>query len=279
MDLQLRPRRAFAELARRLRAGEAPPLDEAALALAAELEPELDRAGALATLDDLARRAAGRVSGLPEGEPRVAALVAFLHDVEGFRGDPEDYDDPRNSFLDQVLARRRGIPIGLAVVYEAVARRLGLRLEGIGFPGHFLLRWRGGRDLLVDPFFGRLLDDRECAERLKRALGPEARFERDALRVATLAEILIRTLGNLKRSYVGSGDLVLAATCCDRILLLVPDLPGELRDRGLLYEKLDCPGAARADLERFLALAPEDPTADAVRRRLDAMRRAPATLH
>jgi len=280
--LQAPPGADFAALAAELASGRAAEgsLADAALLLAAELEPGLDAPAARAELARLGAEAARRAeAALP---PERLARVLHLLREEGFQGNSGDYDDPRNSFLDQVLRRRTGIPITLAVVLIEVGRRAGLALEGISFPRHFLVRaGPGPADAIVDPFELRVLDDAECQRRLELALGPEAVFERAELHPATLREILVRMLGNLKRAFVGRGDLVRAATCCDRILLLAPDHASELRDRGLLYEQLDCPGAACDDLERFLALAPEDPSAPAVRRRLGALRRAAAdaSLH
>jgi regulator of sirC expression with transglutaminase-like and TPR domain len=110
-------------------------------------------------------------------------------------------------------------------------------------------------------------------------MGPELPFDRDALPPAGVRDVLVRMLGNLKRSFVATREFVRAASCCDRLLLLVPDHPDELRDRGLLYEHLECYGAAARDLERFLALAPDDPGADTVRRRLERLQRPRAALH
>jgi regulator of sirC expression with transglutaminase-like and TPR domain len=264
------PSAAFEALARRLEREDPPSPGEAALVLAAEFDPRLHEERARARLDGLAREAAACVAPDAPAEERVESLIRFLHEEQGFRGNVERYEDPRNSYLHEVLVRRTGIPITLALVYLELGARSGLPLEGISFPGHFLVR-APGPDLLIDPFYGRVLDDDECTERLRRTLGPQARFDRSALRAARVDEILVRMLGNLKHVFVQRGELAVAVGCCTRILRLAPQAVGEWRDRGLLWEQLECFAAAREDLGRFLALAPRAPDAPAIAERLGAL--------
>jgi len=171
-----------------------------------------------------------------------------------------------------VLTRRRGIPITLAILYLEVARGLGWPLQGVSFPGHFLVKHPveaappgAPREVVLDPFSARVLDEAAYRSLFERALGPGIPFDRRWLRAATAREILARLLGNLKQIHVERGELEAALACCDRILFLFPDAPGELRDRGVVHHRLECFGPARADYERFLALVPNDPAADAVR--------------
>jgi regulator of sirC expression with transglutaminase-like and TPR domain len=253
-------------------------LAEAALWIAAEAYPELDVAHYLHELDALAASAAVELRGIDGDAPRVRHLVHFLSVAQRFRGNQDDYYDRRNSFLNEVLDRRTGIPITLALVYTEVARRFGLRLTGVGFPGHFLVKYAGPPELLIDPFFGRLLTPQECERRLQAVLGDEARLRPSHLTAAKPREILVRMLRNLKQIAVGARDLDAALSYTERILLVVPDLADEVRDRGLLYAELECYAAARADLERFLVLAPNDPSAAAVRDRLLSLAQA-TTLH
>ena len=182
-----------------------------------------------------------------------------------------------------MLDRRRGIPITLSLVYVEVARRVGLSARGLGFPGHFLARVQGEQDrpdLIVDPFHGRVLSQADCEALLQRFLGPDARLSPQLhLRPATPREVLVRLLGNLKHNYVRRRDFGRALACCERILLLVPAAPLELRDRGLIYEQLECYEAARADLKRFLALAPEDESVPAVKARIAALAGKAPRLH
>ncbi len=255
-------------------------LAEAALLIAAEEYPQLSVAAYLSRLDDLARDAAQLVGDADSTRARVQQLNRFLFVERGFAGNHDDYYDPRNSFLNDVIERRRGIPITLSVVFIAVATRLGLEARGVSFPGHFLTRIEGPETLLVDAFHGALLDEAGCRERLREVLGSDDGFEpRVHLRPATAREVLARMLSNLKQIHVRGSDFGRALGCCERILLLFPDAPVELRDRGLVYERLECFDAAVRDFQRFLALAPDDPSADAVRAKLVTLERKTPRLH
>jgi len=254
-------------------------LAEAALLIAAEAYPGLDITRYVKALDRLATEAEPTVRSAGAAIDRVRKLVEFLSIERRFRGNQDDYYDRRNSFLNEVPERRTGIPITLAVVYVEVARRLGLDVRGVSFPGHFLVKHPGASDLIIDPFFGQILSVRDCAQRLRAVLGEHAELEPDHLRAATPKEMLIRILRNLKQIYLQARELEPALACSERILLVEPDLAQELRDRGLLYEQLECFAAARADLERFLAMAPRDPSADVIRERLIDLGRHGATLH
>jgi regulator of sirC expression with transglutaminase-like and TPR domain len=254
------------------------PLAEAALWIAAEEYLALDVEAYLDRLDELAERARPRVAPFPSAE-RVVRFNHFLFRELGFAGNSDDYNDPRNSFLNEVLDRRVGIPITLALVYTEIGGRIGLPVVGVGFPGHFLVRWVGEQPALIDPFFfGKVVTRDECAERLRAAYGPEASMEERLLAPATPREILARMLRNLKVNYLARGDLSRALSAVDRTLIVTPDDPGELRDRGTLYFRLECFAAALADFERFLELAPRDPMAEGIRSRLPELRREAARL-
>jgi len=252
-------------------------LAEAALLIAAEAYPGLDVPRYIGMLDDLAAADGAATTG--DDATRVRGLLQFLAVRRGFRGNQEDYYDRRNSFLNEVLERRTGIPITLTLVYLEVARRLGLPLVGVGFPGHFLAKHAAVPELIVDPFFGQMLSRRDCEQRLRSVLGEDATLDPSHLRPSTPREILVRMLRNLKQIYLRARELESALGCSERILLVEPELASELRDRGLLYEQLECFAAARADLERFLAMAPDDPTAAVIRQRLIDLGRSGATLH
>jgi regulator of sirC expression with transglutaminase-like and TPR domain len=272
------PRDRFAELARLPHARI--DLARAALWIAAEEYPALDVGSYLARLDVLAAAAAPHLVESFGDAERAERLLRFLHHEHGFRGDQATYDDPRNSYLNQVLDRRTGIPITLSLVLVEVARRLELPLRGISFPGHFLVKLEGPPLRVLDPFFGRVLALSECRARLHAALGPDASFDPERhLAAATAREILVRMLTNLKHLYLRARDFGRTLACCERILLLTPDAPTELRDRGLVFEQLECFAAAAQDLERFLESAPDDETAPAVRDRLRLLRARPQRLH
>jgi len=276
--IELDPRERFSTA---VRAPEARiDLGECALLVAAEEYPDLDVEGYLERLDALASAVAARVAAAGSDAERVAILNRYLFVELGFAGNQEKYDDPRNSFLNEVLDRGCGIPITLAIVYVEVARRLGLPVEGVGFPGHFLARYGGAAPIIIDPFFGRVLTEPQCEARLRSVLGPDASWEPGLyLRPATPREILVRLLTNLKHLYARDHDFGRALAASERILLVTPDVPVELRDRGLVYEQLDCFAAASADYARFLELAPDDASADAIRERLRETRRRTGRLH
>jgi regulator of sirC expression with transglutaminase-like and TPR domain len=278
MDRQRKsPRERFVELARRPDAEVN--LGEAALLIAAEAYEGLDIDHYLGRLDRLAAEAKEHLGNVESETERIARLNRFLFVEKGFVGNQEDYYDRRNSFLNEVLDRHVGIPITLSLVYIEVARRLGLAVAGVGFPGHFLVKYLGKQELIIDAFFGLMLSERDCHDRLKSVLGERASFDRRYLQSATAKEILIRMLRNLKQIHVNAEQFEAALPYCDRVLLLDPNSAHELRDRGLIYQKLECYGAALADLERFLALAPHDETAATIREDLVLVRREAAKIH
>ncbi len=254
-------------------------LAEAALWVAAEQYEGLDVPGYLARLEDFAERARTSVSGAETLAERIAALNRFLYDEQSFRGNRSDYYDARNSFLNEVIDRRTGIPITLAVVYLSVASRLGLPVHGVGFPGHFLLKCAAPDEILIDPFEGTLLTRADCEARWRATLGADTPFDARSLEPAPARQTLARLIGNLKQIFLAQQDWPRALACIERILALEPDAPLELRDRGLLYARLECFSAAAADLQRFLALAPNDPTAEGVRQQLVELIRSSPTLN
>jgi regulator of sirC expression with transglutaminase-like and TPR domain len=260
----------FSALARALAADPTHPVDlaEAALCVAADHRPGLDVGAELSRLDALAEAARPTVLAAWSDAARVRALNEFLFVREGFHGNTEEYDDPRNSLLDCVLERRTGLPITLALVYLEVGRRLGLPVEGIGFPSHFLVRFRGREDIVIDAFNGRVLADQALSTMLRQALGQDVVFSRMELEPISAHAFLVRLVSNLKRHTALAGDFAATLRCCERLLELQPDDPEEVRDRGLVYAQLDCVDAARDDLARFLALAPGHPSAASVQARL-----------
>jgi regulator of sirC expression with transglutaminase-like and TPR domain len=251
-------------------------LAEGALILASEAKAGVDIEAGLETLRDLVERIRPLVDAAANPSAAVAALNHSLFELERYQGNRQHFDDPRNSFLDDVLVRRQGLPITLSVLYVEVARRLGLEAYGVGFPGHFLAKVVGvaeapAGEIIVDPFFGRTLDLDECADRLRAAAGDDVSLHPRWLRPATANEIYVRMLSNLKLHYLRQGDGLGALGCFDRILLLAPDAATEYRDRGLLLERLDCVLPAIEDLTRFVELAPRDESAAAMRMRRDAL--------
>ncbi len=256
-------------------------LDEAALALAAEEYPGLDPAGYLLRLDELADLVLRRTPS----PIRSATLLRSLRDVlfveEGYKGNEKSYYDPRNSYLNEVLDRRLGIPISLSLLFMEVARRVGLPLEGVGFPGHFLVKLRPelGPEVFIDPYNGgELLSAEECVARFKNgAHGRE--FDERYLQGVAPRQILGRMLHNLKRIYVEQGDDVRAFWVIDRLLLLKPDDIDEVRDRGLVEARLGLKPAAARDLAAYLEREPGAADAGDVAELLATLRSRPAMLN
>ncbi|HEX9942838.1 MAG TPA: transglutaminase-like domain-containing protein [Thermoanaerobaculia bacterium] len=266
------PRERFAALARL--PDEQIGLAEAALWIAAEEQPGLDPAPWLARLDELGERLRPRLEGVRDELDRVGRLSGFLTEEVGLRGNAEDYYDPRNSYLNEVLARGLGIPITLALVYMEVGRRAGVPLEGVGFPGHFLVRHSLHADLLFDPFDqGRALTLDDCREMLEKVSGGSLTFDTRLLRPSTPRQILIRMLNNLRGVYLHRGEVQRAIAALDRVLLLDSDDVGARRDRGLLSLRWGDPERGIADLERYLVLEPEAPDHDQIETLIGAARR------
>ena len=249
-------------------------LSQAALAIARIEYPSLEPARYVERLDQMGDEARARLKGASTGgaEDAVTAFNEYLYDEQGFRGNRQQYDDPRNSFLNEVLDRRTGIPISLAVVYIEVARRAGVRVAGVNFPGHFLLRAAedaaAGLDVgrppvdIIDPFHGGArLSESDCRELLRQHIGDNAAFDEGLLRPATRQEIIVRMLVNLKRLYVRMRSFPQARFVSDLLLTVAPSAFTELRDRGLLaYHLEDFPAALR-DLEAYLSLLPRHSSA------------------
>lgn len=236
------------------------PLAEASLALAEEEYPDIVPSRYVATLDGLADLVRRKLSPFNRGPAALLkAIRAVLFEDGGFRGNADDYYDPRNSYLNEVLDRRLGIPISLSVVYIEVARRSGLDVQGVAFPGHFLVKHASARgDLLIDPFHGgEVLSAEDAEKRLSEMSGGRVRFDPKFLDGAGTREILARMLHNLKRIYVEKEDDVRTLWVIDRLLLLAPDNIEERRDRGLVSARLGGHAAAVKDLIAYLEAQPE----------------------
>lgn len=250
-------------------------LAEAALCISWEDQGELQIEPYLAQLDALALDARRRIP--PGAEPRhaVMALNAFLFDEQGFQGNTWDYNDPRNSFLDQVLKRRTGLPITLALVYTEVARRLELPIHGVNMPRHFIVRYVGARDeLFVDPFNGGQFWSRAECEAQIAAYGPTNPETVEALlQPAAKRQVLARMLRNLKGVYMQRGEPQPALAAIERILLIDPAEAGELRDRGMLRARLGLLSQALDDFERYIELVPRTPDLPSIRRQAEALTR------
>ncbi len=253
----------------------------AALLIAAEEYPDLDVASYISRLDALGDALAARLGAEPGPEDAHDALNGLLYEEEGFHGNTKDYYDPRNSFLNDVLDRRTGIPITLSAVYIEVAGRAGIPVEGVSLPGHFIVRLRtpeGG--MLVDPFHaGVRLSEEDCQKRLDRIYDGKMKLSPSMLASCGPRAMLARMLRNLKVIYVKRGDLQRAVSVVDMLLAASPESHDERRDRGLLYAALDCYAWAVRDLDGYLERVPQAKDAAAVRSKIADMTRRAARLN
>lgn len=213
---------------------------------------------------------------LKHSEPAGIVLARFLFETLGFSGNTTHYEDPRNSFLNEVLERRLGIPISLSVLYLEVARRTGVKAEGVGLPGHFIVRIQmdDGAVIYLDPFHGGVvLTEADCRARVEAITGGRLPFQKAFLNPVSARYILTRMLNNLKNHYLSAGDLQKAAHVIERLLVLNPDNPLETRNLGLVYGQLGRTRQAIDLLERYLELRPDASDAATVRQHLAALGR------
>ena len=248
---------------------------EATLEIAAEEHETMDVMVQIARVATIGAEAKRRLAGLENPFARLESVRALLFDEIGFRGNVDAYDDPRNSYLDDVLERKLGIPLTLSIVTIEVARHAGLDACGVGLPGHFVVRIEEqGRRLLIDPFHGgHIITIEDCRELVVRTTGRASLFRKDSLDAATPRAMLTRLLLNLKRIHLAQGDYIKALAVVERLLVIAPGDAKEIRDRGLLLAHLGQSGAAVADLESYLALAPGASDVDSVRGRLAWIRK------
>jgi regulator of sirC expression with transglutaminase-like and TPR domain len=272
-------RRQFAEMLARPDAGV--DLARAALLIACEEYPGLDPARYLSQLARMADDVRARLRAAAGPDGAVAALNEYLFDEQGFRGNDQDYYDPRNSFLNDVLDRRVGIPITLSTVYIEVAQRAGVGAAGVGLPGHFIVRVAWGSDeRLVDPYHGgQRLSPADCQERLDRIYGGRLKVDSAMLAPCGAKSMLARLLRNLKAIYLKNGDHERGLRVLDLLLQVNPHSAEDLRDRGLLYAALDCYGLAADDLHAHLELFPAAPDAPELRAKAALFRTKAARVH
>ena len=258
-------------------------LAEGALLIAKKAYPDLDIGDYLSRIDHLAHAVSERLPVAASDTDRILALNRYLFGELGFGPNVEDYYDQRNSFLNDVLERRVGIPISLSVLYIEVGRRVGLPLQGVSFPGHFLVKCKLEQGVVIlDPYgSGTSLSLHDLQQRLRATRGGEvSRAIVAAMLVAAdKKQILARMLRNLKAIYVEQGDHNRALSVMDWIVSVVPSDAIEVRDRGLLFLQLEGFRAALRDLERYLALAPSADDAQQIRGRVVELRWTVARLN
>jgi regulator of sirC expression with transglutaminase-like and TPR domain len=257
-------------------------LVRAALTIAQTEYPHLDANSYCKRIEDLAGRVKRLIPDVGDPSESILALNRVLFEEEGFRGNQQDYYDPHNSFLNDVLDRKRGIPITLAVVYMEVARRVGFPLVGVGMPGHFLLKHYDaeGREILIDPFNrGGILTAKECQRRLDEIYGGQMPLQPQFLMAVSRRQVLVRMLNNLRSVYLSVRNFRKALPIVDLILAIYPRSPEDVKQRALLRWSVGQTRGALADLEAYLKMSPDASDADEIRQTAASIRRMMATMN
>jgi regulator of sirC expression with transglutaminase-like and TPR domain len=277
--MSARSRRTFQELIT-LPEG-AVPLAESALLMACEEYPQLEIAPYLDKLDEIADFVRPKLR--PDATPlqTIEALNEVLFGVVGFRGNTENYEDPRNSFFNDVLERRVGIPITLSAVYLEVARRISFPISGVGMPGHFLVKYADRtQEFFLDPFNGgQILSREDCARRFAEMFGNDQEFSERMLAIASPRQMLFRMLNNLKTIYMKAHAYEKSLAMVDMMLLADPDAIEQYRDRGILEVQLRRFHAAVRDFERYVEGAPNSKDRPQVEEHLKDLRRIRAMMN
>ena len=255
-------------------------LIRAALVIARTEYPALDIEVYASRMEQLARRVAALV---PEPDPRLAlaALNRVLFEEMNLRGNREDYYDPRNSFLNDVLDRGLGIPITLAIVYMEVAKRVGFTLAGVGMPGHFLLKHYGLEgEILIDCFNrGDVISRQDCQNRLDEIYSGEMKMRPEFLHPISRRQILTRMLNNLKTVYLSTRNFRKALTISDLILVIYPRSAEDVKQRALLRYSMGLHRLAAEDLDKYLKLSPNASDAEEIRQMALSIRRMLALMN
>lgn len=251
-------------------------LAKAALYIAQEEYPNIDAEEYLNAFDTMALEVEERLPSQRYPLRVIQSINQYLYDDLGFAGNVEDYYDPRNSYLNDVIERRLGIPITLALVYLEVARRIDFPMVGVGMPGHFLIRPDiPDTEIFIDTFNGgEIMFPQDCQERLTQFYQQPVQLQPEFLATVSKRQILARMLANLKYIYLNQQELEKALAAVERILLLFPGAAIEVRDRGLLCYELGLSDQAANDLETYLAKAPHAQDAAAIRQILTLLGRS-----
>jgi len=258
-------------------------LIRAAFCIAGEHNPQLNPEDSYRRLEKLADRARLQIDMDQNLTDIADKLCHLLYRQVGFCGDSKDYYNPDNSYLNRVLETRRGIPISLALIYIAVGEALGLRVDGVGFPGHFLLKISSAKNditlsddqtepVIIDPFAGQVLSIKDCKDLLAVSSGNALPFKPEYLAAIDKRAILRRMLGNLKAIYINTADYPQALSLCDRLLLLDESSIQDRIDRAGVLEKLECYEPAAQDLEQLLTNKPNIQGAQALERKITELR-------
>ena len=260
-----------------------PALDLArtALLVAAESDARVDVDSQIHTLESWAAELSARLEPGWNNLQKLARLRSFVFEDLGFRGDSQDYFSPSNSLLNQVMERRIGVPLTLSIIFMELGWRVGIPFEGVGFPGHFLVRLPGEpRDLVLDPFnHGRTMHEEDCRRLLDEVTGGRLEFDGRLLASVTKRDIITRLLRNLKGAYLRANQDEGALAAVERLLLIHPDDMDEVRDRGLLLFRLQRFSPALDALNAYLAARPDAPDRDNIAQHVISLRQLLASLN
>lgn len=254
-------------------------LASAALLIASAEYPEMDPAKYIQKLDEIGENISRQTAGEMDPHETISRMNQYLFDVEGFVGNSENYYDPRNSFLNEVIDRKTGIPITLSTVYLEIAERLKLPLVGVGLPGHFLVK-HPYFNILIDPYSkGRILTEQECREQMERSVGEEVPFHPAYLEAVTKRHIITRMLNNLRAVYTNVRQYQKALDMCEMSLILQPDSVVDLKQKAALLLHLKRHSDAIALLTGYLETSPDVDDAFEVREMLVEIRKTLAKLN
>jgi len=257
------------------------PLAEAALLMACEEYPQLQISPYLDQLDEIADATRPHLHDGASPQDTANIISEILFEEFGFKGNSENYYDPRNSFFNDVLDRRMGIPITLSAVYMEVARRLNFPVWGVGMPGHFIVKYTdANEEFFMDPFFkGEILSAEDCRERFSSTYGASIKFSDRLLGRVTHRQILLRMLHNLKRIYVESQTFDKGLSIIEMMLMIEPDDIIHYRDRGLVKVQLKQFESAAKDLEHYVKSAADGEDRAKVEEQLKELRRIQAMMN
>jgi regulator of sirC expression with transglutaminase-like and TPR domain len=257
------------------------PIAEAALLLACEEYPQLSLAPYLEQLDDIAGDIDNRLKGHRSTLDTIATINEVLFDEYGFHGNSSAYYDPRNSFLNDVLDRRTGIPITLSAIYMEVAQRIGFHIDGVGIPGHFIVKHVSRtEETFLDPFnAGAVMTEADCRDLIRQMNGDDDPDEEHWLRRVTHRQIVARMLNNLKVIYVNGGAFDKALIMLELMVLTDSSDPTLYKQRGMLHLQLRQFGQAARDLDQYLKICPDAPDHEEIDDYLKDIRRIRAMMN
>jgi regulator of sirC expression with transglutaminase-like and TPR domain len=254
----------------------------AALAFSRIEYPQLDPEPYVHQVEQFARRVSERIDDPDEPAVCIAAMNQVLFQEEMFRGNTVDYYSPRNSFMNDVLDRRLGIPITMSLLYLEVARRAGFPLFGVGMPGHFLLKHYdvSGRSILIDAFnCGAIVSEEDCRKKVKSIYSGQITLQPEFLLTVTRRQMLTRMLNNLRTIYLSQRDFRRAVRVVDLILVIYPRSPEDVKQRAALRYNLNDFSGALADFEEYVKMAPEASDAEEIGQTALSLRRQMAMMN